>query len=257
MRIGINELDRDLIAKIKKLDELELNYSPDDGNIVMYNGEGYYTGKYASFKKMYFDDNMIYNFKKHLYKSGENYFSSFDKNVLKSNIFSSSLKNCLTNIEGGFVSKTDADVLKFKEFGANYYAYSASGKLYEINKFNPTTQTIYDIFSLLKTHFAFSQLNPYMVSDFIVYDNGFLVAVLGAGVYYINIKKGIYELKYNLASVTHLVAINDRIILTSKDKNYTVVIADFKTGKIIEKYNNVSLVAYLIIKNKFLSLLCF
>jgi hypothetical protein len=243
MRIGINDLDRDLIKKINKFDELELNYSKDDGNILMYDGENYYTSKInVKNKEIYFTENDLMDYRKHLYKSEGKFISSFDTKVLNNNVFSSSFKSLLTSSEPKVLCKTDASVIYMKEYGSYYYIYTLSGKLYKINKIATNTQTVYDICALLKTHFACTNLHPKMITDFIQYEDGYLFSVLGYGIYYININQGIYELKFNYPSVIKMVEVANNILVTlTKDNDKTVILSNLINGKKIESYNILSL----------------
>ena len=50
MKLSTNDLDKSLIDKITQLDEMRLNYTKDDGNIVMYDGNSFYTGKMPEVK---------------------------------------------------------------------------------------------------------------------------------------------------------------------------------------------------------------
>lgn len=243
MRIGINDLDRDLIKKINKFDELELNYSKDDGNILMYDGENYYTSKInVKNKEVYFTENDLIEYRKHLYKSEGKFISSFDTKLLNNNVFSSSFRTLLSSSEPKVLCRTDASVLYMKEYGSYYYVYTLSGKLYKINKIATNTQTVYDICALLKTHFACTNLHPKMITDFIPYEDGYLFAVLGYGIYYININQGIYELKFNYASVIKMAEVANNILVTiTKDNDKTVILSNLINGKKIESYNILSL----------------
>lgn len=243
MRIGINDLDRDLIKKICKFDELELNYSQDDGNVLMYDGDNYYTGKFnIRNKEIYFTENDLYEYRKHLYKSEGKYVSSFDTRLLVNNTYTSSFKNLLTTVEPKYLCKADSSVLCMKEYGTYYYLYTISGKLYKINKIATNTQTVYDICSLLKTHFACTNLHPKMITDFIPYEDGYLFSVLGYGIYYININQGIYELKFNYPSVIKMAEIANKMLVTlSKDHDKSVVISKIENGKKVESYSVLSL----------------
>ena len=244
MKITSNELDKDLLLSIRRLDELELNYDDKDGNVVMYDGNSYYTGsiKNDDIAKVYFTDNEIQKFKNHFYKSGDNYISSFDTKLAVNDIYSVSTKNLINKVAFNFLCKADSNIKNIKEFGAYYYLITSSGKIYKINKDNPSTQNVYDIFAMIRTNFAIRNFNPSMITDFLIYEHGFLVSVLGSGIYYLNINTGEYELKFNYPTVTKMVPLkNGNLLFLTKEKDYSVLICNFASGQKIESYGYLSL----------------
>lgn len=241
MRIGFNDLDQNISSRIKKFDELEMNYNPSDGNIVMYNGTTFYTGSLPKEenKILYFTDRSINNLKEHLYLSNNEYKTSFDTVFNKANIFASTFKNMVNTLEPNFLCKAEAKVLFMKEYNAFYYVYSANGKLYKINKYNINTQQVFDIYSLIKLNFACNKLKARMINDIIPYNNGFLVSTLNYGLYYINIETGTYEFKFNYPNIKQIeLLINDNLLIITDDLSYNVNIVNLKTNMKVESFNN-------------------
>lgn len=251
MKIGINDLDIDLVEKIRRLDSLELNYKKDNGNIVMYDGNKFYTSNMpqqiiektnvVNNEIIYFSSNEIEELKEHLYNSKGNFKSSFDTNMIGDPYFSTNFKNLLTTINYNVLCKTDSNILRFDEYAGFYYLYLNNGFMIKINADNPSSQTKYDFLSILKTNFACSNLRPKSILNIYPYKEGYLISTIENGVFYINIPKGIYELKFAANNVKYIQALhNDEILLVSLSTKNAINIYDFNTGNKIETYNNLS-----------------
>ena len=136
MKLSTNDLDKSLIDKITQLDEMRLNYTKDDGNIVMYDGNSFYTGKIPEVKVKlpYFSTEVLYNFKQNLFSNNELYTSSYTNNFQNEVRNNSAFKNIMKSMSYSFISKLDSTALFFKMYGSYYYAFTSSGKLYKISK---------------------------------------------------------------------------------------------------------------------------
>lgn len=242
MKYSINDLDQNLVDKINRLDKMELEYSKDNGNIVMYDGSKYYTSgiqfPVQTTEKVYFSNNSIIDFRDALYKSNDKYKSSFDNNFTGKNSLMSNFKNAYSEINSNFICMADSDVLLFKEFGNYYYAYVKSGKLIKISKSNTTIQNFYNVINSIKMNFVCPNLVSTDILDFIIIDNKVLVSTIENGVYLLDFDNSIYELKFNLNQVIRMINLPNGNILcvTDLDKN-AIVTYDFETGNKVETSN--------------------
>ena len=186
MKYSINDLDQNLVNKINRLDKMELEYSKDNGNVVMYDGNKYYTSDIQfpvqTTEKVYFSNNSIIDFRDALYKSNDKYKSSFDNNFAGKNSLMSNFKNAYSEINSNFICMADSDVLLFKEFGNYYYAYVKSGKLIKISKSNTSIQNSYNVISSIKMNFVCPNLLSTDILDFIIVYNKVLVSTIENGV---------------------------------------------------------------------------
>ncbi len=243
MKLSTNDLDKSLIDKITQLDEMRLNYTKDDGNIVMYDGNSFYTGKMPEVKVKlpYFSTEELYNFKQNLFSNNELYTSSYTNNFQNEVRNNSAFKNIMKSMSYSFISKLDSTALFFKMYGSYYYAFTSSGKLYKISKTQLNEQTVFDIIAILKTNFACQNLFARKILDIIPYEDGFLISVLDNGVYYININTGIYELKLNITSINKLYRLNStKILALSNTEKKSVIIFDAVSGKKIDSFDTLS-----------------
>jgi len=242
MKISIDELDNSVKNKINKFDKLELNYAEDNGQIVMFNGKEYYTSNIEiprhNIEHVYFSNNSINDFRKALYKSHDNFKSSFDTIFTESNLTMSNFRNAYSEINSNFICMADSDILLFKEFGNYYYTYLESGKIFKINKSNITVQTDYDIMNVIRTNFVCPNIKNTDVLDFIVVNNAFLISTVENGIFYMDFNKNEFELKFNLNQVIKLLELPNKNILciSDIDKN-SIVTYDLESGNKIETSN--------------------
>ena len=81
IKICLDQLDGSILDKITRLDAMESSYKKENGNVVMYNGDNFYTGKFPEMPKqkiVYFSYNEIEDRREALYKSNAKYKSAAD-----------------------------------------------------------------------------------------------------------------------------------------------------------------------------------
>lgn len=246
MKISLNDLDPSILAKLQLLDELRLNYTKDDGNVLMYNGQSLYTTKFPEYAKIeipFITTEELVAFRDNKFTNNQIYTSSYVNAFGNSTRNNSAFTSIMKELTGTYISKPTSKVLFFKPYGAYYYIYTANGTVYKINKKQLNEQTVIDILGLIKTHFACQNITSKNITDILPYEDGLLISVAGYGVYYINLQTGIYELKCNYPYVYKLYKLKDNklLILSSlPTETKSVMIYDIISGKRIEAFNDLS-----------------
>ena len=92
IKITTDQLDASILDKLTRLDAMESSYKKENGNVVMYNGDNFYTGKFPEMPKqkvVYFSYNEIADMREALYKSNSKYKSAADTYMTMGKIYAS------------------------------------------------------------------------------------------------------------------------------------------------------------------------
>ena len=239
IKITTDQLDASILDKLTRLDAMESSYKKENGNVVMYNGDNFYTGKFPEMPKqkvVYFSYNEIADMREALYKSNSKYKSAADTYMTMGKIYASNFKNLLTSVEPTRIfEKEEEDILLTKTYGNFYYIYTNLGNIYKIVKNNTNMVNKINIIKNIKEYFI-PNFDSRDVLCFIPYSDGYLVSTLNNGVFYITENSA--ELKFSFNGVFKLfISPNHNIICISKFEKPAVIIYDFASGEKITTSN--------------------
>ena len=118
IKICLDQLDGSILDKITRLDAMESSYKKENGNVVMYNGDNFYTGKFPEMPKqkiVYFSYNEIVDMRDALYKSNSKYKSAADTYMTLGKVYASNFKNLLTSVEPTRIFEKEEENIFLKE----------------------------------------------------------------------------------------------------------------------------------------------
>lgn len=240
IKTTFDQLEPSIQEKLTRLDSLEASYKREGGNVVMYNGESFYTGKInvpeaPKQKTIYFSGNEIADMRDSLYSSTSKYKSASDTYMTMGKIYASNFKNLLTAVEPMTVFESDEDILLSRVYGNFYYFYTNSGNIYKITKNNTNNREKLNVLRFIKESFV-PNLDARDVLCFMPYSTGYLVSTMVNGVYYVSDSHA--ELKFGMNDVFRMFVLpNKNVLCISHHEKPGIVFHDFESGKRVESSN--------------------
>lgn len=237
MKITMSDLDQNIISKLSKLDNLStgLLYS-DNGNITTKEVNEIVKSK----ADKVFSQDDITEIKKHLYKSSDNYISSFDRAMLLTNN-AIQTKTFLKEINATELFKNQYKFITYFKCKNSAFLVNNVCDIYWLDVVNKSYKYI-NLAQLFKNLFNIKKMYPSDITYVTALDeNTALISLAKNGVYSVNYEtKTVIKITKELNIDIIKVLDEDRIICARKSTLTDNLFIINKNGQKVLKYNQIS-----------------
>ena len=235
MKISEYDLDANLAAKVKRLDNIVTMFNPDDcDGFISYNKDGFYFKKTndAFLRRIYTEDEII-ELGNSLESKNCNIASTAQRDMRSDRtVFSAAAKGFLYELDPIEEKSLDGKVILEKELSLGYCLLTDTGKFYY-------GQYAIDLIKLIGGSFNIAAgIWPQSIVDVAEIDmDNIIVATGSVGIYKINLKTSEIEVITSINDVRHIELSHSGNLLVFSDS--MIGVYEIATGLCIEKYGTI------------------
>lgn len=239
MKINTRDLDVSITNKLNRLDSIVEGAYHNIEGYVSYDSELGFFFKRASdsySKRIYEEDDFI-SMKKAIYHPEPNVLSSAE-NDMREDVSQYLVAASSFLVDGDYrsIQQTPENVRLFKVDGTDAITLDVAGNVTMTR--NLSVQYSVDILAALREAFAFTEIEPFDISDIELFDGGFYVSVLETGIYRYRANDKTLEMVIAQSGIRKMMLIaNGEKMFCVSDNDCTVNMID--SGRKIETFHNI------------------